>query len=186
MAVNEVAAIPAAVAGESPVEYLVSGSFDEALVDLYRAHAKGLVEMLWVFVGDRGEAEDLCQEAFIRLQGAWRRIDLSQNAGAYLRATAFNLARSGFRRRLVARRLQPVREPDGAAADEGVELRADQRRLLAALRRLPHRQRECVVLRYWQEQSDTEIAATLGISASSVKTHLRRAMERLEHDLESD
>ena len=66
-----------------------------------------------------------------------------------------------------------------------MELRADQRRLLAALRRLPHRQRECVVLRYWQEQSDTEIAATLGISASSVKTHLRRAMERLEHDLES-
>ena len=80
MAVNEVAAIPAAVAGESPVEYLVSGSFDEALVDLYRAHAKGLVEMLWVFVGDRGEAEDLCQEAFIRLQGAWRRIDLSRTA----------------------------------------------------------------------------------------------------------
>jgi RNA polymerase sigma-70 factor (sigma-E family) len=185
LVMNEVAAISAGTAGESTVEYLVSGSFDDVLVDLYRTHAKPLVEMLWVFVGDRGEAEDLCQEAFMRLLRSWRRIDPSRNAGAYLRATAFNLARSGFRRRLVAQRLRPAPEPEGAAAaDEGVELRADQRQLLDALRRLPARQREYVVLRYWQDQSDAEIAATLGISANSVKTHLRRAMERLEHDLE--
>ena len=180
---SEFVAIPA---GESMVGYLVSGSFDDALVDLYRTHAKALVEMLWVYTGDRGEAEDLCQEAFIRLQRSWRRIDPSRNAGPYLRATAFNLARSGFRRRLVAERLRTAPEPEGAAAaDEGVELRVDQRQLLVALRRLPARQRECVVLRYWQDQSDTQIAATLGISANSVKTHLRRAMERLEHELET-
>jgi RNA polymerase sigma-70 factor (sigma-E family) len=183
---SEVAALPAGTAGPGAVEYLVPGSFDDALVDLYRTHAKALVEMLWVYVGDRSEAEDLCQEAFIRLQRVWRRIDPSRNAGAYLRATAFNLARSGFRRRRVARRLRPVPEPNGAAADEGVELRADQRQLLGAVRRLPARQRECVVLRYWQDQSDTEIAATLGISPNSVKTHLRRAMDHLEHDLENE
>jgi RNA polymerase sigma-70 factor (sigma-E family) len=183
---SELAAISAGTDGESAAEYLASGSFDDALVDLYRTHAKALVEMLWVFVGDRSEAEDLCQEAFMRLQRSWRRVDPARNAGAYLRATAFNLARSGLRRRLVARRLRPAPEPEGtAAADEGVELRADQRQLLDALRRLPARQRECLVLRYWQDQSDAEIAATLGISANSVKTHLRRAMERLEHDLES-
>jgi RNA polymerase sigma-70 factor (sigma-E family) len=181
---SEVAALSAGTTKQSQAEYLVSG-FDDALVDLYRTHAKALVDMLWVFVGDRGEAEDLCQEAFMRLQRSWRRIDPERNAGAYLRTTAFNLARSGFRRRVVAQRLRPGPEPESAAADEGVELRDDQRQLLDALRRLPARQRECVVLRYWEDQSDAEIAATLGISANSVKTHLRRAMERLEHDLES-
>jgi RNA polymerase sigma factor (sigma-70 family) len=129
---SEVAAISTSPVGESAAEYLVSGSFDDVLVELYRTHAKALVEMLWVFVGDRAEAEDLCQEAFMRLQRAWRRFDHTANVGAYLRATAFNLARSGFRRQRVVRRLRPVREPDGAAADEGVELRADQHQLLGA------------------------------------------------------
>jgi RNA polymerase sigma-70 factor (sigma-E family) len=180
------AAISATAGGGGLVEYLPTwGSFDDALGELYRTHAKELVEMLWVFVGDRAEAEDLCQEAFVRLQRAWARIDHSANVGAYLRTTAFNLARSGFRRRLLARRLRPVPEPETtAAADEGVTLRDDQRQLLAALRRLPGRQRECIVLRYWQELSDTEIADTLGISPNSVKTHLRRAMDTLEHHLE--
>ncbi|GAC1597511.1 MAG: SigE family RNA polymerase sigma factor [Acidimicrobiales bacterium] len=163
----------------------VSGSFDDALAELYRAHAKALVEMLWVFVGERAEAEDLCQEAFIRLHRVWNRIDRTADVGAYLRTIAFNLARSGFRRHQIARRLHPLPDAAGApAADEGVELRTDQRELLGALRRLPARQRECVVLRYWQEQSDTEIAVTLGISPNSVKTHLRRAMDSLERYVE--
>jgi RNA polymerase sigma-70 factor (sigma-E family) len=141
--------------------------------------------MLWVFVGDRAEAEDLCQEAFVRLHGAWGRLDHTANVGAYLRATAFNLARSGFRRRLVARRLHPQPKPDVAAADDGLELRDDQRALLAAVRRLPARQRQCVVVRYWRDQSEAEIAATLGISPNSVKTHMRRAMAALEQHLEN-
>jgi RNA polymerase sigma-70 factor (sigma-E family) len=160
-------------------------AFDEALVALYRQHAKPLVEMLSVFVGDRAEAEDLCQEAFIRLHRAWRRMDRAGNVAGYLRATAFNLARSGFRRRAVARRRQPAPAPEGSApADEGVELRADQVDLLAAVRRLSPRQRECIVLRYWEDQTDAAIATTLGISPNSVKTHLRRAMDALEQELE--
>jgi RNA polymerase sigma-70 factor (sigma-E family) len=183
-----VAAITTGSGSEGIAVYLPAwGSFDDALVELYRTHAKALVEMLWVFVGDRAEAEDLCQEAFIRLHRAWRRIDHTANVGAYLRATAFNLARSGFRRRQVSRRVRLVPDTDAApGADEGVELRADQRDLLAALRRLPARQRECVVLRYWQDQTDAEIAATLGISPNSVKTHLRRAMVTLEQRLEKN
>jgi len=183
-----VAAITTSAAGEGTAAYLPAfESFDDALTELYRLHAKRLVEMLWVFVGDRAEAEDLCQEAFIRLHRVWHRIDHSVDVGAYLRATAFNLARSGFRRRLVARRLRPVPDADAApAADESVELRVDQRALLAALRRLPARQRECIVLRYWQDQTDADISATLGISPNSVKTHLRRAMATLEQHLEKD
>jgi RNA polymerase sigma-70 factor (sigma-E family) len=163
----------------------VPESFDDALVALYQEHAKELVEMLWVFVGDRGEAEDLCQEAFIRLHRAWGHINQSGNVGAYLRVTAFNLARSRLRRRLVAVRRQPRPEREAAPVDDRVVLREDQTEVVAAVRRLPRRQRECVVLRYWDELSDPEIAATLGLSVNSVKTHLRRAFAALERMLET-
>src|SRR5947208_2990411 len=86
--------------------------FETALVDLYRDHAKELVEMLWVFVGDKGTAEDIVQEAFLRLHRAWPRLDHTRSLAGYLRATAFNLARSGFRRRLVALRHRPSAPPD--------------------------------------------------------------------------
>lgn len=82
--------------------------FEAALVDLYRDHAKELVEMLWVFVGGIGTAEDIVQEAFLRLHRAWPRLEHTRSVPAYLRATAFNLARSGFRRRVVALRHRPA------------------------------------------------------------------------------
>src|SRR5258708_23572497 len=71
---SEVAAISPSAAGESALEYLVSDSFDAVLVELYRTHAKALLAMLWVFVGDGAEAEDLSQAAFIRLHRSWRRF----------------------------------------------------------------------------------------------------------------
>ena len=161
-------------------------AFDDALVALYADHAKALVEMLWVFVGSRAEAEDLCHDAFVRLHRVWRRIDHGDNVGSYLRTTAFNLARSSLRRRSVVRRLAPPPDRQASpAADENVELRADQRTLLASIRRLPRRQRECIVLRYWQDLTEPQIATTLGISVSSVKTHLRRATQTLEQHLEA-
>ena len=159
--------------------------FEEALVDLYRDHAKELVEMLWVFVGDKGTAEDIVQEAFLRLHRAWSRLDHTRSVPAYLRATAFNLARSGFRRRMVALRHRPAAPPNAASAEAGAILREDQQEVAQALRRLPARQRECVVLRYWADLSDREIAATLGLSPNSVKTHLRRGLATLEQRLEN-
>ena len=166
------------------VEELSSAEpFDGALVDLYRKHAKELVEMLWVFLGDRAAAEDIVQESFIRLHRAWPRLDHSRPLGGYLRTTALNLARSGLRRRMVALRHRPAAAADVPSPEAGVVLREDQQEVAAALRRLPARQRECIVLRYWADQSDTEIAATLGVSANSVKTHLRRAMAALERRL---
>ena len=166
------------------VEELSSAeSFDGALVDLYRKHAKELVEMLWVFLGDRAAAEDVVQESFIRLHRAWPRLDHSRPLGGYLRTTAFNLARSGLRRRMVALRHRPAPMHDVASAEAGVVLREEQQEVAAALRRLPTRQRECIVLRYWADQTEAEIAATLGVSVNSVKTHLRRGMEALERRL---
>lgn len=158
--------------------------FGEELVDLYRAYAPDLVEMLWVFVGDKATAEDLVQEAFIRVHKSWHRLEHGDRARAYLRATAFNLARSGFRRRLVAlRHITPGPAPT-SSPEVDVVLREDQREVATALRRLPARQRQCVVLRYWTELGDQQIANELGISVNSVKTHLRRGLAAIETQLE--
>ena len=104
---------------------------------------------------------------------------------AYLRTTAFNLARSGFRRRIVALRHRPTAAPNAPSAESGVVLREDQAEVAAALRRLSGRQRECVVLRFWGGLSDSEIATSTGLSVNSVKTHLRRGLAALEKDLEA-
>lgn len=157
--------------------------FETTFIDLYRDHSKELVEMLWVFVGDKGTAEDIVQEAFLRLHRAWPRLDHTRSLAGYLRTTAFNVARSGFRRRLVARRHRPPAAAEAASAESGMMLREDQREVASALRGLSARQRECVVLRYWGDLSDREIAATLGVSANSVKTHLRRGLAALEQRL---
>jgi RNA polymerase sigma-70 factor (sigma-E family) len=158
-------------------------SFDQSLVGLYHEHAGTLVEMLWVFVGDRAEAEDLTQEAFVRLYRAWPRLDHNQNMGGYLRSTAFNLARSGFRRgRVRLRHLSPA-AADASSAEDHAMLSDDQAQVIMAVRALSGRQRECVVLRYWDDLSDRDIASTLGLSVNSVKTHLRRGMAKLEQSL---
>jgi RNA polymerase sigma-70 factor (sigma-E family) len=158
-------------------------SADEALVDLYREHGSWLVGLLTVFVGDRVTAEDIAQEAFLRVYRAWPRLRDEDRAVGYLRTTALNLARSGFRRRLVALRHGAKTERDAAAADEAVILRDEQRAVIAALRGLPTRQRECLVLRFYGELSEAEIASAIGISASSVKTHTRRGLAALEERL---
>jgi RNA polymerase sigma-70 factor (sigma-E family) len=149
---------------------------------VFRARSASLVGMLTAYVGDRAEAEDLAQEAFVRLQQSWDRIEDPERTDAYLRATAFNLARSMLRRR--ARRPVPVAADPARSAEDGCVLRDDQRAVLAALLQLPERQRACVVLRYYRGDGIEAIARTLDISANSVKTHLRRGLATLETRLE--
>jgi RNA polymerase sigma-70 factor (sigma-E family) len=157
---------------------------DDALVALYREHATRLVGMLTVYVGSQAAAEDLAQEAFLRTYRAWERVRDEDRAAAYLYKAAFNLARSGFRRRLVALRHRPEPTPAVRAAVDDVVLRDDQRAVVDALRNLPARQRECLVLRFYADLSESEIASTLAISPNSVKTHVRRGLAALEARLE--
>jgi RNA polymerase sigma-70 factor (sigma-E family) len=150
----------------------------------YRAECRTLVGMLWAFVGDRPTAEDIAHDAFVKVQARWGRLSNPASAPAYLRATAFNLARSRLRHRLVVMRHRPERTPPAASAEDRVLLRAERREVAAALATLPVRQRECVVLRFYDELTEAEIASILRISTSSVKTHLTRAMVGLESRLE--
>ena len=171
---------------ESVTWEAVGRSAGDAVVELYREHGAWLLGLLEVFVGDRATAEDLAQEAFLRTYRAWGRIGDHDRAVGYLRATALNLARSGFRRRLVALKHRTGPARDAAGADEAVVLRDEQREVIDALRGLPDRQRECLVLRFYGELSEAEIADSLGISTNTVKTHTRRGLAALEVTLGGD
>jgi RNA polymerase sigma-70 factor (sigma-E family) len=157
------------------------------LVDLYREHYRSLVRLASLLLDDVGSSEEVVQDAFVRVHVAWDRITDPSKRVAYLRSAVLNGARSRLRRRQVRRRLEPV--PDrltGESAEAGALVAEEHRQVLAALRSLPDRQRECLALRYYLDLSEADIAATLGISAGSVKTHTHRGMAALEKALEED
>lgn len=159
---------------------------DALVVRLFNEEGRRLVQLARLFVDDRNAAEDLVQEAFIRLARSASRMHDPARAAAYLRSIVLNLARDHNRRGLVSLRHQPPADVDLATAEDEVVLREDQRRVLEALRQLPRRQRDCVVLRHLGETGVAEVAATLGISENSVKTHLKRGMAALERLLGED
>jgi RNA polymerase sigma-70 factor (sigma-E family) len=157
---------------------------DALVVKLYRQEASSLVRLTRLFVDDRNAAEDLVQEAFIRLARSAHRLRDPEKGPAYLRSIVLNLARDHNRRGLVSLR-HHLPSDDQAAVEDEITLREDQQCVIDALRDLPHRQRDCIVLRYYDELGIDDIAATLGISRNSVKTHLGRALDALERKLES-
>ena len=158
---------------------------DALVVALFRQEASSLVRLTRLFVDDRNAAEDLVQEAFIRLSRSAHRIEDPAKAPAYLRSIVLNLARDHNRRGLVSLR-HHLPEDDQAAIEDEITLREDQQRVIDALRDLPHRQRDCLVLRYYDELGIDDIAQTLGISRNSVKTHLGRGLASLERRLGSE
>ena len=189
--VPSMAAIHLATTGDGAALVGVGVRTDVATVDvdalvrsLYVEHAPSLVRMARLFVDDRNAAEDLVQEAFIRLARHAHRIEDPAKSAAYLRSIVLNLARDHNRRGLVSLRHRPPADEEQATAEDEVMLRDDQRYVIDALRELPLRQRDCVVLRYYFEAGIQEIAETLGISQNSVKTHLKRGLAALERRLE--
>jgi RNA polymerase sigma factor (sigma-70 family) len=152
---------------------------------LFEDEGQRLVRLVRLFVDDRNAAEDLVQEGFIRLARNAGRIRDETKAAAYLRSIVLNLARDHNRRGIVSLRHHLPGDDARASTEDEIVLRDDQQEVVDALRDLPHRQRTCLVLRYYEEQGIDEIAETLGISRNSVKTHLRRGMEAMEARLGS-
>jgi RNA polymerase sigma-70 factor (sigma-E family) len=154
------------------------------LEDLFRAHATPLLRLAVVLTGDHGLAEELVQEAFVRVHHA-KRPPAPGAERAYLRRTVINLSHGHHRHLRVVRCRPPDRAADGDPADADVVRRDDQRLVVEAIRSLPHRQRDCIVLRFYEDLSDAEIADVLGLSPGSVKTHLHRARTTLADRLEA-
>lgn len=158
---------------------------DEVIATLFRDRAPELVKMARLFVVDRNAAEDLVQEAFIRLSRSLDRIQDEAKVVAYLRSIVLNLCRDHNRRGLVSIRHQPPADDlDRASVEDHLVGREDQQEVLEALRSLPLRQRDCLTLRYLLDLGIPEIADTLGLSPNSVKTHLQRGLAALEQRLE--
>lgn len=157
----------------------------DLIADLFREHATSLVRLARLFVDDRNAAEDLVQEAFIRLDRSLHRIEQPDKAAAYLRTIVLNLARDHNRRGFVSMRHRlPGDRERWSPVEDDLVVSEDQREVLEALRDLPQRQRDCLVLRYFMELSVPEIAGTLGLSSNSVKTHLQRGKAALAARLE--
>lgn len=154
------------------------------LAELYAAHRLSLVRLAILLVDDLATAEDVVHDVFAGLAGRYHRLKDPAAALGYLRTGVVNRARSQLRRRRTARAYVPPREvpapgPEGAAVQH-----EEHREVLAGLAQLAPRQREVLVLRYWAELSEAEIADTLGISKGSVKSTASRALDALEKIME--
>src|SRR6266700_1246636 len=148
---------------------------DDEFAAFVAARYRALVRTGLLLTGDRGHAEDLAQSALIRTYLAWCRLRAPQNADAYARRTLARLAARSRRRRWNAEiPTEHIAAPAAAAPDDGVAV--DVRRALAAL---PAGQRAVLVLRYLDDQSESETAELLGISVGTVKSRASRGLGQL-------
>jgi RNA polymerase sigma-70 factor (sigma-E family) len=136
----------------------------------------GLVRLAFGLTGDRWMAEDIAQTTLAKAYVAWRRVSRADDPDAYLRRILVNASKRRFRRRRVTE--QPG-DPPETAVDGPADLVSERAALLAALRQLPPRQRAVVVLRYWEDLTDAQIAAALGCSPGTVRSQLARALAKL-------
>ncbi len=164
---------------------------DDLLGRVYAEQFPSIVRLAWALCGDPGVAEELTQEAFVRLYLRRRALRDPAAAPAYLRRTVANLAIDRGRRR--ARRPEQTLDQTGEVPHTGAAPRpasaasaAVDLDLLDALDRLPPRRRACVVLRYYLDLSEADTAAALGISVGTVKSQTHKALGQLRDDLRHD
>jgi RNA polymerase sigma-70 factor (sigma-E family) len=148
-----------------------------AVTELYRYHALGLTRLAFVMLGDRHAAEDVVQEAFCHLYLAWGRLPEHDRVLGYLRVCVLNGCRSAIRR---GKRVpRPLAVPSAPSAETDALAGEERRAAAAALRRLPARQREVLVLRYYADLPEHEIARAMGVSRGTVKSTASRALAAL-------
>ena len=150
-----------------------------AVTRLYQGHAVGLIRLAVVMLGDRPAAEDVVQDAFAGLYRRWTHLADPGKALPYLRSATINGCRNELRRRVRARRRPAEAVADAASAEFAALVGEEHREVLAALRQLPARQREALVLRFYLDLSEPEIAAAMGISPGTVKSSTARGLAAL-------
>jgi RNA polymerase sigma-70 factor (sigma-E family) len=149
-----------------------------ALTALYQVHALGLIRLAVVMLGDRPAAEDVVQEAFCGLYRRWHALSDTTKALSYLRSSVINGCRTAARRR--NRQLPGLAsDPPGESAESAALISEEHQEVLAAIRRLPDRQREALVLRFYLDLDEEEIAASMRISRGTVKSTTSRGLVAL-------
>ena len=151
------------------------------LEELFRVHAPEATRLAFLLTGERALAEDLVQDAFVKLLGRYRDLRNPDAFWWYLRRTIVNLSTSHFRRRGVERAWLARQRPDEAAPDAHDVGERD--RLQSALMKLRPEQRAAIVLRFYEDLSEADTAEALGKPLGTVKSTVSRGLERLRHEL---
>jgi RNA polymerase sigma-70 factor (sigma-E family) len=151
----------------------------------YVAHrSSALLRTGYLLTGDAAAAEDLVQSALVKTWGHWRRVSAMGNPDAYVRRVMLNERRSWWRR--IGAREQLVEVPPERPGSDEAAAHAERDRVWRAMTRMPPRMRAVLVLRYWDDLSEIEIADTLGCSIGTVKSQASRGLRRLADLLEGD
>jgi RNA polymerase sigma-70 factor (sigma-E family) len=158
------------------------------LTALYRAHALGLVRLAVLLLGDQPSAEDVVQDAFLGLHRRWSSLTDTGKALAYVRASVLNGCRMAHRSRSRRDRALPaiLDVAETGSAEESALLAEEHREVLAALRRLPARQREAVVLRYYLDMTEDQAAQAMRVSKGTVKSATSRGLATLARQLKEE
>ena len=171
-----------AVRAQTPAAWDAS----EVVTEIYTAHYNQLVRLAVMLVHDVQTAEEVVQDSFEAMHLAWRRLRNTEKALSYLRQAIVNKSRSVLRHRKVVEMHPPKPAPDEQSAEHAALTLIERSAVTSALRSLPVRQREAVVLRYYGDFSEADIAKAMGISRGAVKSHTARAMASLKSILERE
>jgi RNA polymerase sigma-70 factor (sigma-E family) len=153
-----------------------------AVSALYAEHALGLIRLAHIMLGSRQAAEDVVQEAFLGLYRHWDTLDDPSRALGYARSSVLNGSRSVLRRRRTAE-LDGWQQLPVASAESAVLTAEERREIVRAVRGLPDRQREVLVLRFYLDLSDDQIAAAMNIRQSTVRSAAHRGLATLRRAL---
>ncbi|MFD9333712.1 SigE family RNA polymerase sigma factor [Streptomyces sp. NPDC060028] len=173
------------VTGPAGLSDVAAGTTVDHLTETYQAHYRSLLGLAALLLDDTASCEDVVQEAFIRVHSARNRVRDRDKTLAYLRQTVVNLSRSALRRRILGLKLLPKPMPDMASAEEGAYDQLERDDLIKSMRGLQRRQREVLVLRYFADMTEAQVAETLGISLGSVKAYGSRGIAALRVAMEA-
>jgi RNA polymerase sigma-70 factor (sigma-E family) len=174
------------VSGAAGTSAAVGADATSGVTALYQAHAVGLIRLAIVMLGDRGAAEDVVQDAFLGLYRHWTGLVDQGNALTYVRSAVLNRCRNALRQRGRSGRQEaghreagPRESMASESAEATVLVGEEHQRVLGAIRALPDRQREALVLRFYLDMSEEETARAMGISRGTVKSATSRAVAAL-------
>jgi RNA polymerase sigma-70 factor (sigma-E family) len=178
--------VPAQPPAARPAPSADGHDVDDLVGQLYQAHALALIRAAKLLLRDQASAEDAVQDAFLGLYQALPRLRDHDQILPYLRAAVINRSRSVLRARQRALLRKVQHEPPMSSAESAAMTGENRRAVMAAVARLPRRAREVLVLRYYLDLTDQEIATTLGVSRGTVTSTASRALAALAHELQEE
>jgi RNA polymerase sigma-70 factor (sigma-E family) len=179
-----ISGVPRGVVRENGVaQPEVVGGARLSLAELYERSAPGAIRLAYLLTGDRSVAEDITQDAFVRVSGRLAHLREGGAFDAYLRRAVVNLSKNHFRRRAVERAFLERTRPATVTPGHEQSL-VDREATMAALARLPQRQRAAIVLRFYEDLSEDTIAQILRCRNGTVRSLVTRGVQALRADIQ--